>query len=517
MNSMCMYCRFIPYEKRIEEIVSNALKDFNSEINLTEFVRKLDLSSLEPLLLREYENDFHFRFNPVSMAKAIILKKLKDMKSFEELYDYLKSHPNEARLLGFNGRLPSRRTLSHFYNERISVDVKRIIDAFARISREMMFKKGLIPDVDLSYQHDDNVSERTLRRRKRKKENLIHQLPIELKRNSIYTREDLLNLLLHMAITNDFAENGSKTFESLSGKTLLYHLRKLEVEEVIESFDRIIDWTYNIARRVIPEFFDMKLDVAIDVTDWLYYGEWYDYVIGTQPKRGTHKAYKFMTICIVENGVRFTLKALPLKTMSERYKVFEDLLRFALERIKINRIYLDRGFYDLEYIRILRRLGLNFIIQAQKSIGIRKVIVENKDKKVIIVKDYEIVRKRKPVGREKVNLFIVPHRVNEDDVSCFVTSLDVDCESKALEYAELFRKRWGIETSFRVEGDFRPRTTSRNISVRVFYFLFSVAMYNLWILLNLCVGLKFKGKIPEKPIITAKMFIKEMIGSKVHA
>ena len=390
MNSMCMYCRFIPYEKRIEEIVSNALKDFNSEVNLTEFLSKLDLSSLEPLLLREYENDFHFRFNPVSMAKAIILKKLKSMKSFEELYDYLKSHPNVVKLLGFNGRLPSRKTLSHFYNERMSVDVKRIIDAFARISMEMMFKKGLIPDVDLSYQHDDSVSERTLRRKKRKyienlikflKENLIHQLPIELKRNSVYTKEDLLNLLLHMAITNDFAENGSRTFGRLSSDTLLYHLRKLRIEEVIDSFDKIIDWTYNIARRIVPEFFDMKLDVAIDVTDWLYYGEWDDYVIGTQPRRGTHKAYKYMTVCIVENGVRFTLKALPIKTMSERYKVFEELLRFALERIKISRVYLDRWFYDLEYIRILRKLGLNFIIQAQKSIGIRKVIDENKDKK----------------------------------------------------------------------------------------------------------------------------------------
>ena len=157
---------------------------------------------------------------------------------------------------------------------------------------------------------------------------------------------------------------------------------------------------------------------------------------------------------------------------------------------------------------------MNFIIQAQKSIGIRKIISENKDKKVIVVKNYEIVRKRKPRGREKVNLFIVPHRVKKDEVSCFVTDLDID-EEKALEYAELFRKRWGIETSFRVEGDFRPKTTSKKISVRVFYFLFSVIMYNLWVLLNLCVRLRFKDRIPEKPLITAKMFIKEMINRKI--
>ena len=127
--------------------------------------------------------------------------------------------------------------------------------------------------------------------------------------------------------------------------------------------------------------------------------------------------------------------------MSKRYKVFEELLRFAMDRIKVNKVYLDRGFYDLECIRILKRLGLNFVIQAQKSIGIRRILEKNKDKGVIVIRDYEIIRKRKPVGKEKVNLFIVPHRVNEDDVSCFVTNLDINSEDKALEYAELFRKR----------------------------------------------------------------------------
>lgn len=40
-----------------------ALKNFNLEVNLAEFVIKLDFSSLEPLLLREYENDFVISIN----------------------------------------------------------------------------------------------------------------------------------------------------------------------------------------------------------------------------------------------------------------------------------------------------------------------------------------------------------------------------------------------------------------------------------------------------------------------
>lgn len=63
----------------------------------------------------------------------------------------------------------------------------------------------------------------------------------------------------------------------------------------------------------------------------------------------------------------------------------------------------------------------------------------------------------------------------------------------------------GQETAYRVWDVFIVKTTSTNYSVRLFYFLFSVCLYNLWILANIFVGLVFLF-IPLKPIITAKMF-----------
>jgi len=77
-------------------------------------------------------------------------------------------------------------------------------------------------------------------------------------------------------------------------------------------------------------------------------------------------------------------------------------------------------------------------------------------------------------------------------------------EKNAIGYAELFRRRWGIETAYRVSKDFRAKTTSKNISVRLFYFLFSLCLYNLWILVNLtlCLILNFNM---ERSIITAKV------------
>ena len=179
------------------------------------------------------------------MAKAVILKEATGMKSFEKLYCYLKKNPDKAELLGFK-EIPSRRTLSHFFNERISTDAKRLILLFAEALRNTL---GIFqPNVP------ENASERTLRRKKEQylkllckfiKENLLSMIPLRMNGNCLYSKEDLLNLLLHMSITSDFAENGSKTFRkvngrSMSGDTLLYHLKKLEVKEIEEAFDKII-------------------------------------------------------------------------------------------------------------------------------------------------------------------------------------------------------------------------------------------------------------------------------------
>jgi len=71
----------------------------------------------------------------------------------------------------------------------------------------------------------------------------------------------------------------------------------------------------------------------------------------------------------------------------------------------------------------------------------------------------------------------------------------------------LYSKRWGVETKYRqLEQDFKARTTSKNYCIRLFYFLFSVCLFNLWILINICVSLKLFGRIKEKPIITSKLF-----------
>ena len=117
------------------------------------------------------------------------------------------------------------------------------------------------------------------------------------------------------------------------------------------------------------------------------------------------------------------------------------------------------------------------------------------------VLEYLMVRKN--FDQVKFKLVIVNDKENIKRV--FATNLKVTEDNAKILFKE-YGKRWGIETSYRVKGDFKARTTSKKYVVRLFYFMFSSCLYNLWILANIIVGLAILKFIPNKPFITAKMF-----------
>ncbi len=79
----------------------------------------------------------------------------------------------------------------------------------------------------------------------------------------------------------------------------------------------------------------------------------------------------------------------------------------------------------------------------------------------------------------------------------------------------MYSKRWGIETGYRVKKkEGLVRTTSRNYKIRYFYFMFSVLLYNIWILTSLLVALELDADDIKKCIITFKFLLKNLYNSR---
>jgi len=287
-----------------------------------------------------------------------------------------------------------------------------------------------------------------------------------------YTREDFLEVLSRVAFEQEFATTAGKTCQLDHGesvdvtstarnglaKSLLYHLRNLETGAIDDQFDGVRDDLFEILRkqRLMPNC----VDVAIDLHEWRFYGDaGTDHVLITYPDQGTNRTYCFATICIVAPGTRFTLDVLALEANGFRTKreAVRSLLETAHEYVSIRHVYLDRGFYQVHVVAEFEQFDVDYIIRARPSKGMKARLSASAE---TVVDEYLMQRKRDPTASVAVTVFAVPHRTTEDEHVWFITNLELEPEA-AKAYAAAFRRRWGIETSYRQIGDFLPRTSSR--------------------------------------------------------
>ena len=343
---------------------------------------------------------------------------------------------------------------------------------------------------------------------------LFTHLDFATKPNGQYPSEDFQTVLARSSFDGEFVHTTAKELQlarnedidlqqrSPLAKSLLYHLRGLSPDAIDAQFDGVRTATFAHARR--RRAFTRPVDVALDIHEWLYYGsDDTPHVCAVNPDRGTNLAYAFVTLCIVDPAVRFTLASESVEANGSRTlrESIRRLVATARQFVEINRVYCDRGFYRVPLVETFVELDLAFVVRAPQTVGVKRALDAHDVSP--FVTEYELVRKNPPTGRVPVTLVVVPHRTRDDDSFCLVTNCAVSKDA-AEPLAEAYRRRWGIETSYRKIGEFLPRTSSPTFAVRLFEFLFAVAMYNLWILV--CLFLADQREFTDRPAISTALF-----------
>ena len=165
-----------------------------------------------------------------------------------------------------------------------------------------------------------------------------------------------------------------------------------------------------------------------------------------------------------------------------------------------NSFFFYSWFFQAKVIDVLKDHHVKFLMVAVKNEKVKRLLKENDPGTII---DYTM-------GKSTTFKLVITKKDGEKHA--FATNINVGYKRRLALLYDLYGKRWGIETSYRVmDHDFKARTTSKKYVVRLFYFLFCVILYNLWVLVNilLCdVLLKF---IPKKLLVTAKYFGKVFV------
>ena len=232
-------------------------------------------------------------------------------------------------------------------------------------------------------------------------------------------------------------------------------------------------------------------EVAIDWHLDPYYGQPYrsrNEIYYGQPKQGTSKFHAYASACIVEYGHRYTLAL----TWVRRHESNVTVLRRLLARIreiglKIRCLLLDRAFFNVPVIAFLQQERLPFLMpvkfsgrrskKRRKATGLRWIrrqpagwyshtMKSGKQQATFSVcVGYRRYRNRKDGKKRNQKLLFAAWKIGGEPT----------------DIRERYRKRFGIETSYRQRRQGRIYTCTRNPHLRLFFVALAFILRNVWV------------------------------------
>lgn len=306
----------------------------------------------------------------------------------------------------------------------------------------------------------------------------FEKLGIKIAKNAKHKLGKLFLLLNYMFAHNMSAEEASHEMKTeftdalvASADVLLGRMKSIEKQVIERAFD-------NVIKRLLKKFIKTNAVIAIDYHDIPYYGNKNDCnVLGSKHQRGTNWCHQYATLEIVVGEHRLTI-AIKKLSLDDNVKalIIKQLIQKAKEYVHIDLILIDRGFYSIECIRTLKTRHLKFIMPVPRNNSIKKQIKENSFDLPTMIQN--------TVGPEKncetYNLVMIRSKTNGKRIApvhCFATNL---ADKTAEQIAELYRKRWSIETGYKSKKKFRVRTSTTNNIIRLLYFYLECILYNIW-------------------------------------
>lgn len=268
-----------------------------------------------------------------------------------------------------------------------------------------------------------------------------------------------------------------KGYKTYSNKKILDTIASFD-QEMIDEFTKIIRTVIiKVAKRY--GFCKRKTIVSIDFHDKPFYGnKQIGEVVGTKRKLGTNFAYSYITICICEEGIRFNLATIPVTQLRLKKNLVKQLIDEARKHVSIGLILLDRGFNGVEVSRILDAKMAKYVMPLVDNKKIERVCKTSRKLSVMLYTYYE----DRPKEYQKDIRVIVDNRNKKKHL--FTTNVQGDRRAVLSIIIAAYRKRWGIETGYRVAGEFYAWTTSVKFNTRTFLALLSFIMQDLWALYN---------------------------------
>ncbi len=290
-----------------------------------------------------------------------------------------------------------------------------------------------------------------------------------------------------------------KVFDSVEHRMLAteilahYLLKVAKSYSYIETFsshaDTLHNWLSKVYEEDIKSSFEIQVrlalrrlnirsaELAFDITKEPFYGKTRNLHIFNvdSSKHSYNGEFQYITCCLINKGKQIPLMALPV-CHGEQIKLCIDLIKYVQSlKFRIKYVLFDRGFYSGELIDYLNSQEIKYLIFVP---ALKGILQEYKKTTISFAKFEHQMAYSKAKSKWKPRTIIVVCKSIFDFDWLFATNIMFD-EPK--EYILLYKRRWQIETNYRVEDEAKIKSKSCNYLIRYFYFMVSCLFHLLWI------------------------------------
>ena len=317
-----------------------------------------------------------------------------------------------------------------------------------------------------------------------------------LPEKAIATYVEIMADIIYAEIKNTSIEIIGSTIEGPSQDRIMDYLKEeLRLENIENLMRKVAEEIVSRLRKTRR----LSFNIAIDFTPILYYGDpTNQYVTAIKHTNGTSYAFAYCVASIVSDGVRYILYCYPVKKETDNKKFHvERAINFITKcKINISIVFLDREFYSEEVVNFLNAHVNDFkfiipAVQTEKFRRYAKIYSTFPYRLPVVIDGWEIENSKTKEIAETTLAIIREEDEEGEHIYGFITSIPKERYRDDISIiSKLYRKRWGIETLFKVEDKFNIYTTTRNGIVRYFFFVVGCILYNFWVTINFIFQIK---------------------------
>ena len=223
--------------------------------------------------------------------------------------------------------------------------------------------------------------------------------------------------------------------------------------------------------------------VAIDTHNVPYYGTPTPDIVGGPKKQGTKQFFCYATAVLLHKRRRYTIALEPVFPHTKPHEIVRALLDQIVEKgLKIRGVTLDTGFDSGDTLLLLQERKLAYAVPLRHTGKGRNRCFEGQHRLVQWLewttdKTRRLVRTRTFLWKGHLKTMLFAFQGWSGDHARNV-------HDKATQSRRLYRRRFGIETSYRQKNQAQARTTSRDPIYRLLLEGIAYLLRQVWVMLT---------------------------------